>query len=64
MWDLDMLCNYVSNICPSSDETHIHIYKLHCEFQLVNCNVAKKNNFFFFRGGGSPGILNSATLSA
>ena len=60
MWDLDMLCNYVSNICPSSDETHIHIYKLHCEFQLVNRNFAKK----IMGGGGSPRILNSATLSA
>ena len=55
MWDLDMLCNYVSNICPSSDETHIHIYKLHRELQLVNCNNGR---------GGSPRILNSATLSA
>ena len=42
MRDLDMLCNYVSNMCPSSDETHIHINKLHSEFQLVNCNFAKK----------------------
>lgn len=34
MRDLDMLCNYVSNMCPSSDETHIHINKLHSEWQL------------------------------
>ena len=53
MWDLDMLCNYVSNICPSSDETHIHIYKLHCEFQLVNRNFAKK----IMEGGDHPEFL-------